>query len=146
MAIKTNFETIILNEHLGDNSGDFPTFSGMSFVGDQTTLANFNIEGIPVEKGYLSIHLWGLDEQTEKIEINGINVFDGEYAGHQLGSYKASIFLLPINENILRQGTNTFQIKRDVGNGDNFHVYTVIVNWKEEYRSSLFSQIFKLKR
>ncbi len=146
MAIKTNFETIILNEHLGDDSGDLPTFSGMSFVGDQTTQVNFNIEGTPVEKGYLLVHLWGLDEQTETIEINGINVFDGKYAGHQMGAHKASIFLLPINENILRQGNNTFQIKRDTSNGDNFHVYTVIVNWKEEYRLSLFARVFKLKR
>ena len=145
MAIKTNFETIIFNEHLGDDSGDLPTWTGMSFVGDQTSLASFNIDGTPIEDGYLLIHLWDNQVQTQKIEVNGTNVFEGKHTAHQLGSHKAAIILLPFDRNILKQGNNTFQIKRDTGGGDNFHVYSVVVNWKEEYRSGLFAQIFKLK-
>jgi hypothetical protein len=146
MATKTNFKTIIFNQHLGDDSDDLPTFSGMSFVGDQTTLVNFNIENTPIEKGYLLLHLWDLEEQSESIELNGVNVFEGKHTGHQLGSHKASIFLLPIEESILKQGNNTLQIKRDSSKGDNFHIYTVVVNWKEEYRRGLFARIFKLKQ
>ncbi len=145
MATKANFETIIFNEHLGDDSGDLPAFS-TTFVGDQTSIANFNIERTPVEKGYLLIHLWDNEKQTLMVEINGTNVFQGEYIAHQHGSHKASIFLLPVNANIMRQGNNTLQVKRDPNGSDNFHIYTVIVNWKEEFRTGLFARFFNLKK
>ncbi len=62
MALLANFEKIFFNEHLGDDQGDLPTFSGMTFVGGQSTLANFTIEGTPNGKGYLLIQLWSVQD------------------------------------------------------------------------------------
>jgi hypothetical protein len=146
MTLTANFENIIFNEHLGDDQGDLATFSGMTFVGDQSKLVNFTIEGTPNGKGYLLLYLWSIQDLHHKIEINNINVSNATAFPHQLGSEKNATWIIPIDENVLKKGNNTLQIKRS-GN-DNFHVYSVIVNWKEEVdinnntRPGFFGRLF----
>jgi len=146
MALLANFENIIFNEHLGDDQGDLATFSGMTFVGDQSKLANFTIEGTPNGKGYLLLYLWSIQTLDHKIEINSINVSNAAELPHQLGSEKIATWIIPIDENVFKKGNNTLQIKRS--GSDNFHIYSVIVNWKEEVnlnnnvRPGFFGRIF----
>ncbi len=144
MALTANFENIIFNEHLGDDQGDLPTFNGMTFVGEQTKLANFTLEGTPKGKGYLLLYLWSIQDLHHKIEINNIDVSNAAEFPHQLGSEKTATWVIPLDENVLKKGDNTLRIKR-TGN-DNFHVYNVIVNWKEEVnntpRQGLLGRLF----
>jgi len=146
MGLVANFENIIFNEHLGDNENDLVTFGGMTFVGDQSKLANFTIEGTPSGNGYLLLYLWSVQDLHHKIELNSINISNAAEFPHQLGSEKNAIWIIPIDENVLKKGNNTLQIKRS-GN-DNFHVYSAIVNWKEEVnltnsnRPGFLSRIF----
>ncbi len=146
MALLANFENIFFNEHLGDDQGDLVTFNGMTFVGDQSKLANFTIERTPIGKGYLLMHLWSVQGIHHKIEINNINISNAAEVPQQSGSQKSAIWIIPIDENVLKKDNNTLQIKRS--GGDNFHIYSVIVNWKEEVnlnntgRPGFFGRLF----
>ena len=146
MALIANFENIFFNEHLGDDQGDLVTFDGMTFVGDQSKLANFNIDGTPKGKGYLLMHLWSVQGIHHKIEINDINISNATEVPQQSGSEKSANWVIPIDHNVLKKGNTTLQVKR-IG-GDNFHIYTVIVNWKEELelnnnaRPGFFGRLF----
>ena len=145
MSKIANFENIIFNEHLGNNRGDLPSF-GTNFVGDASRLESFDIEHPPVDEGYVLISLWGVDRNTHKVELNGVNLLASGNFAYQVGSHKTSNWVIPFNSNILRQGNNSLQILRDTGDGDNFHVYTAIVNWKEEVqfprRLNFFQRMF----
>ncbi len=134
MSKIANFENIIFNEHLGNNRGDLPSF-GTNFVGDASRLANFNIEHPPVDSGYVLISLWDVGF-SHKVELNGVDLFASGNFAYQHGKHKTSNWVLPFNSNILRQGSNSLQILRDTSAGDNFHIYTAIVNWKEEVQFS----------
>ena len=135
MSKTANFENIIFNEHLGNNRGDLPSF-GTDFVGDTSRLANFNIEHPPIDDGYGLISLWGVNKNSHKVELNGIDLLASGSFAYQVGSHKTSNWLIPFNSNILRQGNNSLQMLRDTSDGDNFHIYTAIVNWKEEVQFS----------
>lgn len=143
-----NFENITFNEHLGDDRGDLPTFPGLDFVGDNSRLANFNIENPPVDDGYVLLSLWDVQRPSHKIELNGVDIFTTRVFAYQYGSFKSSNWVVPFDSGILRQGNNSLQMLRDTGDGDNFHLYTAIVNWKEEVlfsgnpRLNFFQRIF----
>ena len=134
MSKIANFENIIFNEHLGDDRGDLPTFEGLNFVGDSSRLAIFNIENPPVDEGYVLLSLWDVQSPTHIIELNGVDIFTTRIFAYQYGSFKSSNWVIPFNSDILRQGNNSLQMLRDTSGGDNFHLYTAIVNWKEEVR------------
>ena len=136
MSKIANFETIIFNEHLGNNRGDLPHFE-TNFVGDASRLANFNIENPPVDGGYVLLSLWDVQNSAHKVELNGIDIFTTRVRGNQRGKHKSANWIIPFNANILRQGNNSLQVLRNVNDGDNFHLYTAVVNWKEEIRFSL---------
>lgn len=147
MSKTANFENLTFNEHLGNNRGDLPSF-GTSFVGDTSRLASFNIENPPIDDGYVLMSLWDVQNNSHKIELNGIDLFASRNFAYQVGSHKTSNWVIPFNSNILRQGNNTLQILRDTSDGDNFHIYTAIVNWKEEVqfsrrpRTNFFQRMF----
>ena len=149
MALIANIENIIFNEHLGDDEGDLVTFNGMTFVGSQSKLANFTIEGTPNGKGYFLMYLWSVQDLHHKIEINNINISNATEFPHQLGSEKNATWIIPIDDNVLKKGDNTLQIKRS--GSDNFHIYSIIVNWKEEVnlnntvRPGIFGRLFSRK-
>ncbi len=135
MSKIANFENIIFNEHLGNNRGDIPSF-GTDFVGDASRLANFNIENPPVDNGYILISLWDVQRVSHKVELNGIDLFASQNFAYQVASNNVSNWVIPFNSNIIRQGNNSLQILRNTGEGDNFHIYTAIVHWKEEVQFS----------
>ena len=147
MAKIGNFENLIINEHLGNNSGDLPHF-GTSFVGDASRIVTFDIENPPVDMGYILLSLWGVHVTTHKVEINGVNLMASGNFAYQTAEHKTSNWVVPFNSNILRQGNNTFQLLRNTGGGDNFHLYTAIVHWKEEVdlsrspRLNIFQRVF----
>ena len=145
--LRANFEVITFDEHLGDDVGDFPPLL-TTFVGDQTTLRNFSIDQTPVGQGYLTIQTFGVNDFAHTIEINGT-----ELAGHpdliaHGGTHTFGSWTRPIGLSVLRAGNNTIRIVRASG-GDNFHVFSVVVNWREETNTSrlgLFAfvrQLFK---
>jgi len=147
MSKIANFENIIFNEHLGNNRDDLPSF-GTEFVGDTSRLASFTIENPPVDNGYMLISLWGVDENAHKVELNGVNLLASGNFAYQIGRHKTSNWVVPFDAGILRQGNNTFQMKRSTIDGDNFHLYTAIVHWKEEVqfskrpRANVFQRVF----
>jgi hypothetical protein len=145
MSKIANFENLIFNEHLGDNRGDLPSF-GTNFVGDTSRLASFNIEHSPVDMGYILMSLWGVEKNSHKVELNGINLFASGNFAYQIGRHTTSNWVIPFNSNILRQGNNSLQLLRDTNGGDNFHLYTAIVNWKEEISFSGRSRLNLIER
>jgi hypothetical protein len=148
MSKIANFENIIFNEHLGDRRGDLPNFEGLNFAGDASRLATFNIENPPVDDGYVLLSLWDVQRPSHKIELNGVDIFTTRIYAYQYGSHKSSNWVVPFDSNILRQGSNSLQMLRDTNGGDNFHLYTAIVNWKEEVqfprnpRLNFFQRVF----
>ena len=134
MALRANFEIIKFNEHLGDNENDLPAFQTV-FVGNQTTLYNFNIEQEPVGQGYLTIQTFDVNRSVHIIQINGTEL-PGDPDLPDQPDFSIVSWTTPIGLDVLRAGNNTIRILRGSG-GDNFHVYSVIINWKEETNTGL---------
>lgn len=128
MTVKTNFEQIRFFEHLGDKIGDLTTFA--TFVGTQTTVRNFVIDGRPVDNGYLIIQTYDVDSRRHEILINGqpLRGFD---LPDKPTAKKWQTWMDIIETGFLRQGNNTIQI-RSGSHRDNFIIDNVVINWKED--------------
>ncbi len=132
-----NFTTIYIRKHLGDNKDDISNDQGFEFVGDQTSIFNFNIEQNPVGEGYFLINAYGVQDKWHSFSING-NPFRsaGLFPGGKAENWITSFTIIPAE--ILVQGNNTFQVIRESG-GDNFLVDDVVINWREESNTSRFN-------
>ena len=124
----SNFVVITFWEHLGNKRGDLSTSA--TWVGDQTTIRNFNIEGVPEGDGYVLIQAYNIHDPTHRVLINGQNL-----GGRDIPKDTSwQTWMDRIEPGKLRQGNNTIQIVRDTSTGDNFIIKSVAIHWTESYR------------
>ena len=123
---KANFAVIKFNEHLGDKVGDLNTT--LTFVGNQSTVREFDIPGTPIDSGYVVTQVADVETNNHEIRINGVNLPGVDIP--PTGSRIRRDFLDVIEPDMLREGRNTIQIVRASG-GDNFVVWSVVVHWLE---------------
>jgi hypothetical protein len=125
MSVRSDFNVIRINEHLGDNAGDINT--DFPFVGSQSTVKRFRIEGDPVDDAYLLITHTQVNSHAHVIKINNqdlpwLDILDADD--------KPVTQMKTIPPGILMRGQNTLQVL--LNGTDNFIVYDVAVNWREE--------------
>jgi len=127
MALRSDFRLVVFNEHLGDKAGDIKA-GWANFVGNQTTIRNFYIDGYPTNEAYLILQAYDIHKSGHKILING----------QDLGGFdippdpgKWQTWMDRIDTTKLKKGNNTIQIVRDASTGDNFIVCMVIIHWRE---------------
>ena len=125
---KANFAVVRFNEHLGDNVGDLsaPNFT---FVGNQTSLKNFDVPGIPTDEAYLIIQVLDVQNMGHRIQINGADLPGVDIVRTRDNEWQDVMDVIPAR--FLRQGNNTVQIRRASG-GDNILVASAVIQWKEQ--------------
>lgn len=100
-----------------------------SFVGDQTSLLNFYVDGVILPPWiYLIVTAYDVHNYGHRILINGQDLpgFDIPPAP---GRWQTWMSVVPIP--LIQKGYNTIQIKRDTSTGDNFAIGTVAIHWRE---------------
>lgn len=126
MSTQSDFGLITFWEHLGDKKGDLSTSA--TWVGDRTTVRNFNIDGVPQGKGYVLVQAYDVHEGSHQILING-QALPGMDIPKEVGKWQTWMDEIP--SGIMKQGNNTIQIRRDTSTGDNFIIRTVAIHWRE---------------
>ena len=122
-----NFMVLTFDQHLGDDVSDLDA-PGFAFVGNQTSVLNFNIAGVPIGAGYLIIQTLDVQNQGHRIVINGADLPGQDLVRTQENRWQDVMDAIP--EGILRQGNNTIQIFRASG-GDNILIGKAVLHWKE---------------
>jgi hypothetical protein len=123
----SSFAVISFDEHLGDNVADH-TAPGFTFTGNQTSVRNFNISGIPVGTGYLIVQTFDVQNKGHRILVNGADLPGQDLVRTSKNRWQDVMDIIP--EGFLRQGNNTIQILRASG-GDNILIGKVAINWLE---------------
>jgi len=120
-------------------------FRGTTFVGDQSSLQEFAIDGLPLGRGYVLVQTAEIEAFDHDVLLNG----EPLNAGVDLPAGKSATFQTPmalIGERRLRRGKNTLQIRRGAGSEDSFAVYSAVVHWRERdpLRALLNPAVIKL--
>ena len=123
---RADYRRIYFGEHLGDNVNDLDV-PWASFVGNQTSVRNFYVDGEPRE-AYLIAQLYDVHASSHKILINGVDL-SGFDLPREPGGWQT--WMDAINSGLLIQGNNTIQFVRDGSTGDNFVVGNVAIHWRE---------------
>ena len=122
MTMRSDFRVIALNEFIGTEPSvlntDFP------FVGSESSVKTFQIDGVPVDDAYLLITHSRFLATWHEIKINNrelpwIDIFPSE---------KGATHLKTIPSGFLVRGVNTLQIRVK---GAALIVYYVVVHWRE---------------
>ncbi|MCA9884071.1 MAG: hypothetical protein KC546_18325 [Anaerolineae bacterium] len=126
MATRGNFALVPFGEHIGDNATDLdlPT---VPFVGNQSTLKSFNIEGHPVNSSYILVQTYDVDVESHEIFVNGMPLTGLNFPEHS----GWETWMVALKEGLLKQGMNTIQIVRDTRTTDDFIVGNVVIHWQE---------------
>ena len=126
MAQRSEHRVIYFAEYLGNNADD-AAYPWATFVGDQTTVKSFTIDGNPSSDAYLILQVSALQSFAHKILINGTDL-----AGFDIPPHSGwQTWMDAIDVGLLRQGNNTIQIERDSGSRDHFSVGNVAIHWRE---------------
>ncbi len=126
MAVHSDFNVVPIREHLGDNVNDINT--DFPFVGGQSSVRQFRIEGNPVDDAYLLINHTHVHSDGHVIRINGTDLPWLDILANNEGRYTTHMKLIP--PGLLFNGMNSVQVVRN--GGDNFIVFEIIVHWREE--------------
>jgi hypothetical protein len=116
--VRTDFTVVTVNEFLGNNPSEINT--DFPFVGRQSSLKTFQIDGIPIDDAYLLVTYTpiGIGNANNIIKINNRDLiwFD---------------ILSPtkIPQGFLVRGVNTLQVFL---NGPGFILYHLVVHWREQ--------------
>ncbi|GAA6142620.1 hypothetical protein [Hydrogenophaga sp. 5NK40-0174] len=121
---RSDFNLIMINEHLGDNEADLNT--DFPFMGSHSTKKRFRIEGRPVDDAYVLFNHTQVNSLSHTILINDTEL---PFLPIMDADDKPVTQMARINPGTLVQGTNTFQVVRR--GGDNFIFYFAVVNWRE---------------
>lgn len=124
--LTADFVIVKFNEHLGDKPGDLkaPSFN---FVGNQSSLKNFTIPGVPAGDGYLFIQAADVQKKGHKILINGTDLPGTDIDKTGGGKWRDVMDVIP--SGVLHKGNNTIKIQGASG-GDNFLIANVVVHWR----------------
>ncbi len=126
MPVGSDFNIIQFSEHLGANKADLDA-SWATFVGNQTSVKNFNIDNPPQGEGYLLIQTLNVGVFSHRIFINGFGL-----NGYNLPQHAGwTIWMVTIQDGVLLHGANSLQIMRDEASKDSFVVGHVVVHWRE---------------
>ncbi len=127
----SNFVIVPIHQHLGDNKSDISAPS-YSYRGDVSDRYTFTVSTTPVGQGYLLAQVFGSSFQGHMITINGQNVtdFNGNFGA--TGKRNWGTLTAIVDDNVLKQGTNTIQIQRNADSADNFLVDNIIINWQQQ--------------
>ena len=129
----SNFVIVPIHQHLGDNKSDISA-PGYPYRGDVSDRYTFTINTTPVGNGYLLAQVFGSSSQGHMITINGQNVtdFNGDFGA--TGKRNWGTLTAIVDDNVLKQGTNTIQIQRNADSADNFLVDNIIINWQQQHQ------------
>ena len=127
----SNFVIVPIHQHLGDNKSDISAPS-YPYRGDVSDRYTFTINTTPVGKGYLLAQVFGSSFQGHMITINGQNVTDSNGNFGATGKRNWGTLTAIVDDNVLKQGTNTIQIQRNADSTDNFLIDNIIINWQQQ--------------
>lgn len=124
MAVRSDFNVVPINEHLGDDAGDLNT--DFPFMGNNGSIKLFRIEGDPVDDAYLLINHTDVHNSGHRLKVN-----DADLAGVDMpdADGKAVTQMVLIPSGLLHRGTNSVQVIQT--GGDNFIVFEIVVHWRE---------------
>ena len=127
----SNFVIVPIHQHLGDNKSDISA-SSYQYRGDVSDRYTFTINTTPVGKDYLLAQVFGSSLQGHTITINEQNVtdFNGNFGA--TGKRNWGTLAAIVDDNVLKQGTNTIQIQRNADSTDNFLIDNIIINWQQQ--------------
>ena len=123
-----NFTVVAFDEHLGDNVADLNA-PGFTSTGNQTSVRNFNVAGVPTGTGYLIIQTLDVQNKGHRILINEADLPGQDLVRTRANRWQDVMDIIP--EGFLRQGNNTIQVRRASG-GDNILIGKVAINWQEQ--------------
>lgn len=126
MRTNSDYEIVFFGEHLGDNAQDL-IVPWTTFVGNQTSVRSFTIDGVPVGDGYMLIQALDVGVFSHKIFINK-RLIEGPVLPQHPGW---QTWMIVIEGQMLKQGRNTIQFVRDDRTGDDFVIGNVIIHWRE---------------
>jgi hypothetical protein len=125
---KANFEIIVFNEQIGGKEALLEA-NWYPFVGNQTSMKNFDIPGDPTGLGYIILQVFDVQNMGHKIIINGEDLPGEDIIRTSANRWQDVTDIIP--PGLLKQGNNTIQI-RSVGSVDNILVGAAMINWKED--------------
>lgn len=126
MTIRSDFTIVHFSEQLGENHADL-NVPWATFVGNQTSVHEFVIDNKPVHAAYMLVQLLAVGIAFHRVVVNNITLEGPSLPRHP--SWQT--WMVVIKPNILRQGINTLQFKRDARSDDSFVVGDVVINWRE---------------
>jgi hypothetical protein len=133
--VHASFAIVSFQEHLGPQASPNFIAQGTTFVGDQSSVKDFQVAGRPQGPGYLIVQTAGVGVLGIGIQIliNGqpIRSDPNEVELPAEADTKNFQTTLQVFGALLQHGTNTLQFKR-LPNGSEFVVNNVVVNWMEE--------------
>ena len=124
MAVRSDFNVIPINEHLGDSANDLNT--DFPFMGNNGSIKSFPIEGDPVDDAYLLINHTDVHNSGHRIKVNNVDLAGVDMPDAD-GKSVTQMVLIPPGR--LRRGTNSVQVIQ--AGGDDFIVFEVVVHWRE---------------
>lgn len=126
MKIRSDFEIIYFGEHLGDKDSDISALA--AFVGNQTTVKSFTINGVPTQDAYILLQVYDINSKGHKILVNGTDLGGWDIPPRP---QQWQLWMDIIDTDNLVQGENTVQIVRDPSSKDNFLIEHAVIHWKE---------------
>ena len=105
MAVRSDFNVVPINDHLGDRASDLNT--NFPFMGHNGSVKSFPIEGDPLDDAYLLINHTDVHNSGHRILINGSDL-PGVDMPDADGKWSTQMVLLPPGR--LRRGINSVQV------------------------------------
>jgi hypothetical protein len=105
-------------------------FLGTVFVGNQSSVQEFTIDGVPTDRGYVLIQTAEIEAFDHQVLINGRDIDSGT----DLPAGASKTFQTPmaiLHQGLLQRGKNTIQIKRGTRTQDSFAIYSAVIHWRE---------------
>jgi len=124
MPVRSDFRVIPVNQCIGGVPPDYDT--SFPYVGPQSAVKTFQIDGVPVGDAYLLIAYTKLRQPSVVIKINDrdlpwIDIFPSDHGTH----------LKNIEPGYLVRGINTVQIISE-GLSVAFIAFYTVVHWREQ--------------
>ena len=123
----SDFSVVQFNEELGNNQADAPNFAGVPFVGQQTSVKEFNIASTTGE-GYMQLSVAGMQDPNAQVFVNGTEL-PGQNFDPIISTNSFVTSLVHIHAG-LKSGKNTIQFKSAPGNIDNWVINHAVIHWQ----------------
>lgn len=131
MQFRSDFAIVTFDEHLGNTKEDLHLPQGFKpcWVGDQSTIKEFRIEGEPVfGHAYLLVMAYEVHFSGHTVWINNTELPFYDLPPCK-GQWLTSI--IPVGCELRGNAMNSIQIRRNQIKEDNFIIKHIIVHWRE---------------